>query len=79
MQWKLAEAKNKFSELVNRALSEGPQEVERRGDRVIVISKVEYEKLSGKTPNFKTYLLNGPSLEGIDLERKHSKIREVDL
>ena len=25
MEWQLAEAKNRFSEVVNRALSEGPQ------------------------------------------------------
>jgi prevent-host-death family protein len=28
MDWSLAEAKNRFSELVNRALDEGPQRVD---------------------------------------------------
>ena len=79
MRWKLAEAKNKFSEVVNLALSEGPQEVDRRGDQVVVISKSEYDKLCGKHPDFKTYLLSGPDFEGIDLSRNHSQIREVDL
>ncbi len=79
MQWKLAEAKNKFSELVNRALSEGPQEVERRGDRVIIISKAEYEELSGKKPSLIEYIMDGPSFNGIELERDRSEMREVDL
>ncbi len=34
MGWKLAEAKNKFSELINKALQEGPQRVRRRKDTV---------------------------------------------
>ena len=79
MQWKLAEAKNKFSELVNLALSEGPQEVDRRGDRVMVIAKDEYERLTGTKPDFKTFLMSGPSLDGVDLSRNRSPMREVSL
>ena len=79
MKWKLAEAKNKFSELVNLALLEGPQEVERRGDRVIVISESDYEKLSSKKPDFKTFLTEGPSLEGLDLGRNNLPMRKVNL
>ncbi|MEM6911492.1 MAG: type II toxin-antitoxin system prevent-host-death family antitoxin [Verrucomicrobiota bacterium] len=77
--WKLADAKNRFSELVNNALSEGPQVVERRGDRVVVISNDEYEKLTGKKPDFIEFLMNGPSLEGVDLERSKDPMREVKL
>ena len=79
MQWKLAEAKNKFSEVVNLALSEGPQEVDRRGDTVVIIAKDEYDQLCGKHTDFKTYLISGPTLEGLDLSRNHSSVREVEL
>ena len=34
--WQLAEAKNKFSELFTRAMTEGPQRVRRRGETVVV-------------------------------------------
>ncbi len=38
MKWALAEAKNKFSEVVRRALAEGPQLVTRRDRAVVVLS-----------------------------------------
>jgi prevent-host-death family protein len=47
MDWQLADAKNRFSELVNRALAEGPQRVRRRGDAVIVVAQRDFDKLMG--------------------------------
>ncbi len=80
MGWRLAEAKNKFSELVNRALTEGPQRVMRRDDVVVVLSEREYEQLTGSQPSFKEFLLqDGPTLEGVNLERDRSLMRDVDL
>ncbi|OGO19618.1 MAG: hypothetical protein A2Z14_19590 [Chloroflexi bacterium RBG_16_48_8] len=35
--WQLQEAKNNFSEVVNKALSDGPQIITRRGKKVVVI------------------------------------------
>jgi prevent-host-death family protein len=73
MDWQLADAKNRFSELVNRALTEGPQRVRRRGDAVIVIAQRDFDKLTGKRIGFKQVLLaKGPSLEGLDLGRDGS-------
>ena len=44
--WTLESAKNRFSELVRRAIGDGPQEVTRGShDAVVVISKMDYEKL----------------------------------
>ena len=80
MDWQLADAKNRFSELVNRALAEGPQRVRRRGDAVVVVAQRDYEKLTGKRADFKTFLLGkGPSLEGLDLTRDRSRMRDVKL
>jgi len=80
MEWRLADAKNRFSELVNRALAEGPQRVLRRDDAVIVVAQRDYEKLVGKRPDFKEFLLRKtPSLEGLDLERDRSPMRDVKL
>ena len=79
MDWKLADAKNKFSEVVNRALREGPQRVLRRGDVVIVLSEEDYERLSGARRGFKELLLGGPGLEGVDLRRDKSPMRPLDL
>jgi len=79
MDWKLADAKNKFSELVNLALSEGPQRVLRRDQVVIVIAQDEYDRLTGKRPSFKEFLLNGPRLDDLDLTRDTSTMRNVEL
>jgi prevent-host-death family protein len=80
MDWRLAEAKNKFSELVNRALAEGPQRVLRRDDAVIVMALRDYERLVGKKPGFKDFLMGkGPDFEGVDLSRDRSPMREISL
>ncbi|HEX5423624.1 MAG TPA: hypothetical protein VFW94_08750 [Candidatus Acidoferrales bacterium] len=80
MEWRLADAKNRFSELVTRALSEGPQRVRRHKETVIVLAELEYAKLTGQRPDFKEFLLDtGPSLEGIEVTRDGSPMREVKL
>lgn len=80
MEWRLADAKNRFSELVTRALSEGPQRVRRHKETVIVLAEREYAKLTGERPDFKEFLLDtGPSLEGIEVTRDGSPMREVKL
>jgi prevent-host-death family protein len=80
MDWGLAEAKNNFSELVNRALAEGPQRVVRRNDTVIVMALRDYEKLIGKKPGFKDFLMGeGPDLDGVDPSRDRSSMRDVSL
>jgi len=79
MTWKLAEAKNRLSEVVNRALSEGPQTITRRGDEFILISKDEFERRVGIRRPFTDFLVEGPSLEGVDLERSSEGMRPVSL
>ncbi len=80
MDWRLAEAKNRFSELVKRALAEGPQRVLRRDDAVIVMALRDYEKLTGKKTGFKEFLMDdGPDLEGLDLSRDRSTMRDINL
>ena len=77
-EWRLAEAKNRFSELVTRALAEGPQRVRRHDAAVIVLA--EYEKLTGKSSDFKQFLMGGgPSFDGLDLTRDDAPLRQVKL
>ncbi len=79
MEWKLADAKNKFSEVVRRALSEGPQRVLRRGDAVVVISEEEFEALRGRRRDFLDFLKSGPDISGLDLSRDASAMRDAPL
>jgi len=79
-EWRLAEAKNRFSELVTRALAEGPQRVRRHDAAVVVLAERDYDQLTGKTPDFKRFLFaTGPSFEGLDLTREHTPPRQVKL
>lgn len=79
MDWKLAEAKNKFSEVVKRALHDGPQRVQRRRDAVVVVSEREYERLIGARRSFKEFLFAAPEIEGLELSRDRTSARDVDL
>lgn len=77
MEWKLADAKNRFSELVNKALTDGPQRVTRRNDVVIVLSEVDYMRLRGEQTSLVEYIMSGADLGELDLTRDRSSMREV--
>ena len=80
MAWQIQEAKQKFSELVQRAIDEGPQVVTRRGETVaVVISAEEYHHLTGNKPSLAEFLLSGPDFSQLDLTRDSSLPREVSL
>ena len=80
MTWKLADAKNRLTEVVNRALTEGPQTITRRNDTVIVVSAAEFAALKGANlPSFKEFLFEGESFDGLDLTRIQGPGRDVEL
>ena len=80
MEWTLAEPKNRFSEVVKRALSDGPQRVSRRGDdTVVVVAQDEYDRLTGARPDFKRLLLEGPDFDQLDLARDRTPLRDAAL
>jgi antitoxin Phd len=79
--WQLQEAKNRFSELVNKALIEGPQVVTRRGEEVVVIlSRNDYQKIREAQPGLIEYFRASP-LVGVDLDldRDRSLPRDTQL
>jgi prevent-host-death family protein len=79
MAWQLQEAKAKFSELVQKAIDEGPQTVTRHGkDAVVVLSSESYRRLCDRTPDLKEVLMSGPEGE-LDLERELDYGREIEL
>ena len=81
MQWPLAEAKQKLSEIIERAVIGKPQFISKRGiETAVVLSAEHYRKLSAEEINdFKTCLLSGPPLDGIELQRDMSPPRQIDL
>ena len=82
MTWQLQEAKSKFSQVVNRALQDGPQFVTRHGEEVVVVLSVsDYRKLTNPKPSLLELLLNSP-LRGSDLKlirEKEDFGREIAL
>jgi antitoxin Phd len=76
MDWRLADAKNRFSELFTLALTLGPQRVRRRNDSVVVLSEKDYERITGRRLSFKQYLIEGESFEGLDLSRPDSTLMD---
>jgi prevent-host-death family protein len=84
MDWPLQNAKNRFSEVVQRARREGPQTVTLRGERAaIVLSAADYDALTANRPSLVDDLLAGPPWED-ELaeaigERAKSPSRDLDL
>jgi antitoxin Phd len=66
--WKLQDAKARFSEVVDRALHDGPQLVTRHGENAVVI--VAYRDFVAEEPteDFKRFLVSAPLAE-LDLKR----------
>jgi antitoxin Phd len=78
--WALQDAKNRFSEVVDRAGTDGPQTVTRRGVPVaVVLSFQEYRRLTGESGAFVDFLLSAPAVAELELDRDRSLPRELDL
>lgn len=78
--WQVQEAKTKLSEVIDRAINEGPQTITRHGKaRAVLLSVEEYDALANRKPNFVDFLLNGPRFDDIDIERSKELPREIDL
>lgn len=82
MIWQLQDAKSKFSQVVNRAIKEGPQIVTRHGQEVVVILSVDdYHKMTQPKPSLLALLLDSPLLHsGLEIQRDHKDFgREISL
>jgi len=80
--WKLQDAKARFSEVVRRARTEGPQRVTVRGhDAVVVIAADELERLLPPTNEPVPFVafMESLSVDGLDVTREHDIGRDVDL
>jgi prevent-host-death family protein len=82
-RWLLQDAKARFSELVRRVRSEGPQHVTVHGrDEVVVISAEEFRRLKGdRTGQALVAAMQSSPYRDIDIEPKRDRmpVRGVDL
>jgi prevent-host-death family protein len=71
--WQLQEAKNRFSEVVDKAIKHGPQIITKRGvETVIVLSYAEYRKVILNRKKLSDFFRESP-LAGVDLDLRHGK------
>lgn len=81
MQWTVAEAKAKLSEVIERAAKEGPQKITRHGEpAAVVVSTEEWERKTRRKGNLAEFFANSP-LRGasLDLKRRKDPPRETEL
>lgn len=79
--WQLQEAKSKFSEVILRAGTEGPQWITKHGRRTaVVISSNDYDRLKRGNTSLAEFFQRSP-LRGVDLDLERAKDlpREVEL
>lgn len=80
--WKLQDAKARFSEVVRRARTEGPQRVTVRGqDAVVIIAAEELERLLPPTTDSVPFVafMESLTVDGLDLTRALDVGRDVAL
>jgi prevent-host-death family protein len=80
-KWKLQDAKNRFSEVVNEAARSGPQIVTRRGEETaVVLSMEDYLRLVDPEVDLLEFFRTSP-LCGVelDLDRSKEPSREIEL
>ncbi len=83
--WKLEDAKNQFSRLVQSARRDGPQIVTRHGrEEVVVLSVEDYRRLALKQQNVAAFVRESPLAEAfasgeLQLVRSRDLPRDLPL
>ncbi len=83
--WKLQDAKNRFSEVVDKAIEKGPQTITRRGTPVaVVLSSAEYQRLAKPKKSLVQFFRDSPLAEimkehEVDFTRSRDTGRKVEL
>ena len=79
--WTVAEAKAKFSQVMEEARTHGPQTVTRNGrSAVVVVSADEWERKTKRKGTLADFFAASPLRDsGIEIERLKDKPREIDL
>lgn len=79
--WTVAEAKAKFSELVEQARATGPQTITRHGQAAaVLVSAVEWERKTHRVGTLAEFLDASPLRgSGLDTQRIKEGPRKIDL
>jgi len=79
--WTVAEAKSKFSEMIERARSEGPQTITRNGRKAaVVVGAEEWQRKTKRTGNLAEFLAASPLRgSGLKVRRLKERPRKINL
>jgi prevent-host-death family protein len=79
--WTVAEAKAKFSEVIDKALSEGPQTITRSGHTaVVMVDAEEWRRKTERQGNLAEFFASSPLRgSGLKLRRRKDLPRKVQL
>ena len=79
--WTVAEAKAKFSELLERAQSEGPQKITKHGrTTAVIVAAEQWEKKSKRKGSLAEFFAASPLRgSGMKIERLRGGLRHVNL
>lgn len=79
--WTVAEAKAKFSEVLDRAQSDGPQTITRNGRKTaVVVAATEWEQKTKRRGNLAEFFAASPLRgSGMKLKRLPGRIRKAGL
>ena len=80
-KWTVAEAKAKFSEVIERAQSDGPQAITRNGRRAaVVVAAEEWERKTKRRGNLAEFFAASPLREaGLKIKRLPGRLRNAGL
>ena len=80
MVWQLQAAKQRFSELVERARRDGPQVVTKHGrEAVVVVSVEDFDRLRRSQPSLIDFIRTAPDFDELDLDRSSDHGRPIEL
>ncbi len=79
--WTVAEAKSRFSEMIERARSEGPQTITRNGRKAaVVVGAEEWQRKTKRTGNLAEFLAASPLRgSGLKVRRLKERPRKINL
>jgi prevent-host-death family protein len=79
MTYSIRDAKAKFSEVVDLALTEGAQTIARDGENIVVVVPYEeYQQLTAPRQTLADFFLSAPRAE-LDVSRVRGEDRKVDF
>jgi prevent-host-death family protein len=79
--WTVAEAKAKFSEIIERAMSDGPQTITRNGrEAAVVVGVEEWQRKTKRVGNLAEFFAESPLREsGLRIRRLKGRPRKINL